>query len=223
MFGLLSLYWCISMLGIFDFDADVDFDVDADVSGDVAGLSGGLKSILHFVNASDMPVMLVLTFISGIGLALNVMLNSLFNASGNLLLALGLLIVNIIIAAVLTRYVTIPLKPLFKLLKKDEEVKVPIVGRVGIVKSGALDQEFGQALVPNELNSPTLLNCVLSERDEPLKKGDKILVIDYLKDSDKYVVCSLAEAKTELLERSPDFTPELNQEIQQQIKTEQYE
>lgn len=220
-FALLCLYWLISIIGLFDFDADLDFELDADT--DVGGLSGGIKSLLSFVNAADVPIMLVLTFISGIGLVLNTFANSMMNPTGNLWIAAGIMFAGLIASSIITRYVTKPLKPLFTVLRKDEEAKIPIIGRVGVVKSSSIDQDFGQVEVVHENNSPSLLNCILSEREEPLKKGDKVLVISQDEESGKFVVCSLAQARTTQLQSSPDFTPQLEEEIQQQTINEQYE
>ncbi len=222
-FGLLCLYWLISVLGVFDFGTDVDLDIDADMDADISGLGGAMKGILSFVNAADVPIMLILTFISGIGLILNITMNSAFNPNGNIWIAICIMLIGLLVSAVITRYVTRPLKPLFQLLKKDEERKVPIIGRVGIVKSGSLDQEFGQVEVAHESNSPSLLNCVLSERNKPMKKGEKVLIIAQDEISQKYVVCSLHSAGTEQLVSSPDFTPQLEEEIQQQNIKQQYE
>lgn len=180
------MYWLISSIGLFDLDTDVDVDVDLDV--DSGFLNGALRALLNFVNATDIPLMLVLTMLSGLGLVLNVFLTSLLNTKESIWIAIPLIILSFIIACVLTHYITLVLRPAFKVLSDDSEKHQAIIGRVGTVKSGTLDQKFGQIEVPHENSSPTLLNSILPEHYAPLSKGDKVLVTSHNSKAKVYVV-----------------------------------
>ena len=72
----VALYWILAMLGTldleflhmdFDSDVDVDVDVDADVSPDVSAdathgpFMGVFQGALRMVNATDVPLMIVLS------------------------------------------------------------------------------------------------------------------------------------------------------------------
>jgi len=190
VFGLLAVYTLISVLGVFDLDVGGDLDLDASLEG---GVSGWFRSMLGFLNATDIPIMIILIFISAIGLFMNVVSNAYLNAGESIWLGFGLMVVNFILASVITAFVTKPFIPLFKMLKDDDEDRIPIIGRIGVVKSGQITSKFGQVEVPHQDNSPTLLNCVLPEHYEPLKKGDKVLVVEQLEKEQKFSVKPAAE------------------------------
>lgn len=190
--GLFCLYWIISCIGIFDFDTDVDIDIDADANVDGSGL-GIFGSIMNFVNATDIPIMFVLTLINtfmwGIALATNHILNP--EEIG--WLALLLLIANFIISSVITRYITMPLVPLFKSLQEDQEQAAPLIGQVGTVKSITLDYKYGQVEIPRDKNAPALINCKLNKADKPLGRGEEVLVVKFEKSSKRYIVRALSD------------------------------
>lgn len=211
-FGFLCVYWVLSIIGLFDVDLGLDGDLDID--GDIGGLSGGLKSLLNFVNATDVPIMLILTFISGLGLVANVAFNTSLNPNGTPWIGVGFIVASLVLAAVITRYVTKPLKPLFNLMNQNDEDKIAIIGRIGEVKSLTLDNKFGQVEVPHENNAPALLNCRLPDHYTPLKKGDKVLVTEEGPEGKYFLVRPAEELATNLESSSFDpnfkFSEELN-------------
>ena len=124
-------YWVISSIGIFDFDADMDIDVDAGGSA--------MGSILGFVNATEVPVMFVLSVLNLSMWVISMISNELLNASGNIGVAAGLFIVNFIISVLIVKFVTKPLAPLFKAIRNDVEAAEPLIGQTGKIKSRVLD------------------------------------------------------------------------------------
>ncbi len=188
---IFCLYWLVSSIGIFDFDTDVDVDLDIDAEADV-DLNGGIfSSILNFVNAADVPLMLVLTLLNVSTWVISMISNEFWNPDHHLGIAAGLFVVNFIISVIITRYMTKPLAPLFHAIKNDVEAAEPLIGQSGKVKSRVLDHHYGQVQVKREKTSPALLNCKLSETDKPLVRGDEVLVVRYDKESKRYVVRSL--------------------------------
>lgn len=206
-FGLLCLYWIISSLGLFDIDANVSTELEANPDADLSFLGGALRGFQNCLNASDVPTMLVLTFISGIGIIFNSALLSFFEPTHPALGA-AFIVTSFLGAALVTRFLMIPLKPIFKIIHKDEENKTPIIGRIGIVKSGQIDQDFGQVEVQHEKNAPSLLNCILSKRETCLKKGEQVLIVAQDETTEKFIVCSLKAAQLSTPEKllsSPDY------------------
>ena len=89
---------------------------------------------------------------------------------------------------IIVKYVTIPIAPLFKAINDDVEAAEPLVGQLGKVKSRVLDHNYGQVEVLRKNDSPALVNCKLRESDEPLVRGEEVLIISYEKDAKKYIV-----------------------------------
>lgn len=182
------LYWIISSIGILDIDADLDIDTDIDVEGG----SSILGSLLNFVNATDVPVMLFLTVLNTFMWGISMLSNEWFNQSGHLGIAAGLLLVNFIISVLFAKYMTKPLAPLFNAIKKDVEAAEPLIGQTGIVKSRVLDHNYGQVEVPRLNTAPALVNCKLRESDRAMVRGEEVLIISHDKQAKKYLVRSLA-------------------------------
>lgn len=195
LLGFVVLFWLLSLLGTvdldtidIDLDADVNADLDVDVNGSDGAADGFFGSLLRFVNAQDVPVMVILSLLTllmwGIGITGNYYLNP--GESG--LLALGFLFINFILSTLLVKVITEPLRPFMRAIKNDQEHQEPLVGLSGVVKSRVLDSGFGQVEVPRDKGAPALLNAILPEGRAALVRGDKVLVIDFDKEQDKYVV-----------------------------------
>lgn len=185
-------YWVISSIGIFDFDTDVDVDLDLDADSDVSIDGGIFSSILNFVNAAEVPVMLILTVLNAFMWAISMSVNEHWNPEGNLGIASLFFVLSFIVSIFLTKYLTKPIAPLFNSIKNDVEAATPLVGQVGKVKSRVLDHNYGQIIVERDKNAPALLSCKLSETDNALVRGDEVIVVKYEKESKRYIVRSLS-------------------------------
>lgn len=209
-------YWVISSIGIFDFDTDVDVDIDLDTDANVSIEGGIFSSILNFVNASEVPIMLVLTVLNAFMWAISLSMNEHWNPDGSLGIATLFLVVNLIISVIVTKFITKPIAPLFNSIKNDVEAALPLVGQIGKVKSRVLDHNYGQIIVERAKNAPALLSCKLSESDNALVRGDEVIVVRYDKESKRYIVRSIAIQQEK--ERSEQLEEEQPQE-EQQIET----
>ena len=189
---IFCAYWVISSIGIFDFDTDVDIDLDMDADADVSIDGGIFSSILNFVNAADVPVMLVLTLLNVSMWVISMISNEQWNPDASLGIAALFFILNFIISVVVTKFLTKPLAPLFNAIKTDVEAATPLIGQSGKVKSRILDHHYGQVEVARDKNAPALLNCKLSDSDAAMVRGEEVLIVKYDKESKRYIVRSLA-------------------------------
>ncbi len=181
---LVFCFWLFSLLGAIDLDF-LDFDFDTDTDGADGGAFGFL---LRCVNAQDVPVMIILSLLTLFMWAIAVASNSAFNPDHNGWLAVAMLLGNFFTSVCLVKAVTQPLRPLMRALKNDKEHQEPLVGMSGVVKSRVLDHNFGQVEVARDKGAPALLNAVLPEGRDALVRGDQILVIDFDKERDKFLV-----------------------------------
>lgn len=188
----VGVYWLLNVVGLLDLEfLDLDFDADGGGSeggdGDDAPGLGFLQAMLKVVNATDVPVMIVLSILIILLWTSAMVLNQVFNPDGGGLagaLAAG---GGLIAAVVLTRVVVTPLKPFFKLLKDDPDDHLPVIGRTGTVRSASVDEASGQVEVVNK-GAPLLLNARTVEGADPIPKGSEILVVRHDPDLDVYFV-----------------------------------
>lgn len=186
LLGLVLLFWVVSLLGV---GGDVDGDVDLDVDGDPGEAGGSVFGfILKFVNAQDVPVMLVLSLLAVFMWFISVVSNYYLNEGQSSTLAGLLFVGNFFLSVLAVKYTTQPLRKFFRIMKDDKEHTEPLIGSTGHVKSRTLDQDFGQCEVIRPKGAPALLNCRLAEGENPLSRGDAILVIGFDEQSKQFII-----------------------------------
>lgn len=192
LLGLVIIFWLLAVLGTVDidaldvdFDTDIDGDLDSDVSPHDIGFLGGL---MKFVNATDVPVMMVLSLLTLFMWVIAILSNSAFNPNQSGFIAGGLIIGNLIVSCIIVKFITKPLIPFFKAFKKGENDDEPVVGRIGTVKSRIIDSKYGQVEIPRDNGAPAIVNCRMADGHSPLTRGSKVLVFDKDSENKLFVV-----------------------------------
>jgi hypothetical protein len=116
LMGLVLVYWLLCIVGLLGMDTIGDF-FDGSPSGPAPGAEdsswlradGMFPSMVRYLNAADVPLVVVLSFISLFLWGGSMLLNYYFNPSRSDWMASLLLIPNIPIALVLTRIATSPI------------------------------------------------------------------------------------------------------------------
>ncbi|NCF84763.1 MAG: DUF1449 family protein [Verrucomicrobiaceae bacterium] len=191
-FVLVVLFWTITVFGIVDSDAlepNLDLDADVDVDTQVHGGSIGL-GLLRFFNLGEVPLMILLSVLITLVWAGAVALNYYFNPGQSFLIAGGWLFANGVVSLLLTKFLTVPLKPLMRKLKEGEKHR-PVIGRACVIKTSEVTETFGQAEAEDDSGNPLLLHVRVSQGQKSLAKGDRALVVDTLDDAQTYVVRKL--------------------------------
>ncbi|MDB2346330.1 DUF1449 family protein [Verrucomicrobiales bacterium] len=191
-FVLVVLFWMITVFGIVDSDAlepNLDLDADVDVDAQVHGGSIGL-GLLRFFNLGEVPLMILLSVLITLVWAGAVALNYYFNPGQSFLIAGGWLFANGVVSLLLTKFLTVPLKPLMRKLKEGEKHR-PVIGRACVIKTSEVTETFGQAEAEDDSGNPLLLHVRVSQGQKSLAKGDRALVVDTLDDAQTYVVRKL--------------------------------
>ena len=176
-----------------DFDADIDADVDADLDTDLdadAGMGGGaLGSFWAALNLGAVPLSVWLSIfgilcwflsVSGNIIVDGTVLKSIHNFFR---LVLGSLLI-IPLAAFITRFAVIPLRPVFRI--PDPKDNKDYVRDICKITSSKVTPTFGMAEMPTDA-SPLLVN-VRAREEEGLTKGDKAMILRYHKDKNYYDV-----------------------------------
>ena len=208
LLAAVTFYWLLVMLGALDFDSEPSLDLhshDVDIDGaagahdlDHAGAGGhdigAIKSLLQFLNFGNVPSMIVVSVMVLCLWTVSLISNRYFNSStifnhGSALVALGLLIPNFIITALVTKAATTPLKKLFAALNKEYDEQKPVVGRTCTILTSEVTDKFGQAQIDTD-GAPLVIN-VRTYGDVAFNKGESALIIKEDKENNLFTVAKL--------------------------------
>jgi hypothetical protein len=181
LLGLVVVFWVFTLVGAvsmdsLDIDLDADVDVDADVDGGVEGIGDIPAAMLRMVNASSVPVTVVLSILVLAMWTASLLLNYYFNPGRSLLLSAGFFLAALILGVIATKILTQPLVPFMRRLKEAENA-APVIGEVGVVHSIDIDSKFGQVEVQRPDGAPALLNARLGPDAEPAPRGSTVAII----------------------------------------------
>ncbi|MCW1883898.1 hypothetical protein OKA04_04110 [Luteolibacter flavescens] len=189
----VALYWLLNLLGTLDLDfLDVDIDADGPDGGDSSG-GHWFHGALRFVNATDVPLMFVLTVLVILLWACTMIGNVWFDASQSGLTGGLIMGVSLVASVVMTRYVVAPLKPFFRMLRADDEKHPPVVGRTGLVRTAWVDERTGQVEIEMQ-GAPLLLNAKVATGTLSLPKNTEVIVIAHDADTGIYIVRSISDS-----------------------------
>jgi len=176
--------------GGVDLDGDGDLDghplVPGDpphLTGDKAGgiskeLTGGesscLVQALSFLNVGKVPVMFVASVLV-LCLWLGSMISNHYLTGGSVALAAAFIVPNLIVSVILTRYITLPFRPLFRALTTERDEQVSVIGQRCVIVTSEATPEFGQAEIKTD-GAPLLLN-VRTMNDARMVRGDVAVVV----------------------------------------------
>ncbi|HEX7862381.1 MAG TPA: hypothetical protein VF773_18735 [Verrucomicrobiae bacterium] len=202
LLGMVTVYWLLVLLGALDFDSEPSVDLhshDVDVNGaagahdvDHGGVHGvgAIKSLLQFLNFGNVPSTIVLSVLVVSMWAISLILNRMFNPfPGSVLIALGLLVPNLIVAALITKAATTPLKHLFNAMNKEREEHQPVLGRTCTILTSEVTDRFGQAEIQTS-GAPLVIN-VRTYGEATFAKGESALIIKEDKENNLYTVAKL--------------------------------
>lgn len=192
LLGMVVVYWLLALVGTIDIDAldiDLDIDSDGDLDADVTPSNlGCLGSALKFVNATDIPVMMVLSLLTLLMWGISIFSNAALNPSGSILLATGLLVGNFFVSCVIVKFITQPLRPMLRAFKKGENDDEPVIGQIGTVKSRVIDGKYGQVEIPRQNGAPAIVNSRMGDGHPPQTRGSEVLVFDHDSEKKLYIV-----------------------------------
>jgi hypothetical protein len=201
--ALTTLYWLVAVIGlvsidILDFDIpDIDGDISADLDiGDATELTNAnvLAGLMLRFGLNGVPVTIVVSLIALFGWMVSyysVYLIFPYVPDGLLqyLAGIPVLLGALYLGALITAFVIKPLRPLFK--KAQQETEKYVLGQVAIVRTSRVSETFGEAVM--EDGGAGLILKIRSSSDSQFKKGDRVVLFEYLKDTNAYQVISEKE------------------------------
>lgn len=185
--ALSVVYWLLTVLGFAGIEA---LNLDLDGADSVASLNV-FSGLLFRLGLNGVPITIVISLISLLGWMLCFLvvyfvypwipLRWLQFVIG-MPVIVGLLYFSAIITAVLIK----PLRPIF--LASNQQAQKQIVGQVAVVRTGEVNRNFGEVYL--EDGGAGLIIKVRSYKDEVFKRGEKVVLLEYVAGENIYRVVS---------------------------------
>lgn len=189
-FLILSfIYWCVAALGMVDIDA-FNADVDMDANPDAGSVSG----VLTRFGLNGVPITLIITLIAFIGWIISYLCFYFFMGlvpTFLLKLVVGVvMLVSILYASTwITAMVIRPIRP--ALLRMGKQKVVNLIGLVGVVRTGTVNENFGEAKIND--GGVEFIVKVRCYQGQTFSKGDRVVLIEKNNEANFYKVISESE------------------------------
>lgn len=193
----VTLYWIVSLLGMADMDS-VDLGEsggDADVS--TLSSTGFFTGLMLKFGLYGVPLIIILSLISLIGWLLSYLYTSFLHQyfdSGVLyyLFGTGALIFVLVVSMWLTGIIISPIrKNIAKIPKRNASNNV---GKIAVVRTLSVTDKHGEAEL-NDGGAGLILKIRSDTNDGLLKQGDRVMLVEYLKDANTYRVVVVEDKK----------------------------
>ena len=197
---LMFLYWAFVIIGVLDvdlipFDApdmDAAIDLDADADADVGAHAGFLGAVAGSMGIGTVPLTVILTSLVTTGWIIGV-ISELFIwpiVSGIMPSVLFGILQGLVMVFLGIKVTAVCMKPLKTRLKVEEiHGQAHLIGKVVEVTSGSVSDKVGMA----GLREPglDLVLTIRAEEENDIKKGDRVVVVDYIKETNIYKIKSI--------------------------------
>ena len=184
----VTLYWVVSLLGMTDMDT-VEL---GESGGDVADLSstGFFTGLMLKFGLYGVPLIIILSLVSLIGWLLSYLYTSFLHQnfeSGILyyVFGTGALIFVLVVSMWLTGLIISPIRKNIANIPKRNASSV--VGKTAIVRTLSVTNKHGEAEL-NDGGAGLILKIRSELNDNSLKQGDKVLLVEYLEETNTYRV-----------------------------------
>ncbi|ASP40635.1 DUF1449 domain-containing protein [Bacterioplanes sanyensis] len=199
MLALIVLYWLVAVLGLVDIDVlDVDLpEADGDLELSSAHEHGGpnvLAGLLMRFGLVGVPVTIIVSLITLFGwLICYYLVHFSFALIPHGLLqwlaGVPIFLASLYVAVMITAQVIKPLRPFFH--KTQQQAGKHVLGQTAIVRTSRVDQAFGEAMLAD--GGAGLILKVRAGAEERFKKGDRVVLLEYLTEENAYRVISEQE------------------------------
>jgi hypothetical protein len=181
-------YWLLVIIGLFDISSfdielDVDLEADVDMSADADVSVTWINDVLRFFNLNHVPVMVFATFWFLPAWIMSIMANHLI-VNTSFLLSLLMLVGILFVCLFIAKPITIPFAKFFKKLDNEGESHKSLAGTFATVIMGATEERKGQA--DGFVNNSDFRLNIIADKGE-LKKGDKVLIIEFIEEKQVYL------------------------------------
>lgn len=190
LLAVVVVYWLVAMLGMIDLDAvDGWFEADLDLDAAEAVDSGGFAGIMARFGLAGLPLMIVVTVLVLVGWLLSyfadyLLLRHLPGGLFRLLLGSGVVLATLVAAVPVTGVLLRPVRALYDRLRPEPPRS--LLGMAGTVRSPVVDA--GQGIAAVEDGGAGLVLQVRSDAVSGFRRGDRVVLLEYLEDVNAYRV-----------------------------------
>lgn len=196
LLGICILYWICAAFGLLEMDA-----LDADLTHLDGHMSLNSHSehsfgetfagLLMRLGLNGVPVTLVISLVALFGWLLSYYASYFFLALfgygwTRFVVGLPIIAASLYIAVLITAQAIKPLRTLFK--KADQDLQKKVLGQTAIVRSSRVDQTFGEANLDD--GGAGLILKVRATGEQMFKRGDKVVLLEYIASANVYRVVS---------------------------------
>lgn len=191
--ALTFLYWFVAVLGLVEIDV-LDFDIPESDGGSDLTNANVLAGLMLRFGLQGVPVTVIISFIALFGwlisyYVVHFLLGYVPGGVLRFLAGIPVLIGSFYISVMMTAVVIKPIRPLF--LKAQQQTEKIIIGQTAIVRTSRVDADFGEAVL--EDGGAGLILKVRATDDEKFSLGDKVVLLEYIKDENVYRIISEKE------------------------------
>ncbi len=195
---IVLFYWMMALFGVVDidvFDADIeietDFETEVSINPDAEGLSGLARFMLNW-GLTGVPITVVVSFLIVTSWLICYLATSLILVHIPLdilryAIGAGLIAVCFAVSIPITAWTIRPFKGFF--IAHTAVKKSTLIGQECEVTTGQVNEEFGQASL--EDGEAGMVLSIRAPVDKKIKKGDKVILIEYNEKDDCYNVAKI--------------------------------
>jgi len=191
----VTLYWVVSLLGMADMDS-VDFgESGSDVAVSDLSSTGFFTGLMLKFGLYGVPLVIILSLVSLIGWLLSYLYTSFLHQnfdSGVLyyVFGTGALIFVLVVSMWLTGMIISPIRKNIARIPKRNSANN--VGKIAIVRTLSVTDKHGEAEL-NDGGAGLILKVRSDNSTSLLKKGDRVMLVAYLEDTNTYQVAPVED------------------------------
>lgn len=182
-------YWALVVFGGLGIDLlDVDWDFDIEADGDpTAGGDSITVGMLKFFHVGEVPIMIIVT-VFALAMWVTTYLTSFYLRDWEIATWIPIAVIgpNLLLSLLVTRFVLLPFRTFFRSLHDANSSRTRIIGKVCLITSSEVTEQFGQAEIAQA--GPPIVLSVRCRKGDTMRKGDAAIVESYCQDSNTYLV-----------------------------------
>ena len=191
----VTLYWVVSLLGMADMDTVEFGESGGDTNITDLPSTGFFTGLMLKFGLYGVPLIIILSLISLIGWLLSYLYTSYLHQnfdSGVLyyVFGTGALIFVLVVSMWLTGIIISPIRK--NIARIPQRNSANNVGKIAIVRTLSVTDKHGEAEL-NDGGAGLILKIRSDNNDGLLKKGDRVMLVEYIHESNSYRVVSIKD------------------------------
>ena len=184
LLGLTILYWLASSMGLAEFDSADGVELEG---SDIANNSG----LLSRFKLDEIPLTISLSFIIFFSwvicfITVHYYENKISDELVEIFVGFWIIVLAPVVSAPIVGTLLTPLKPFFRKLKESADGRKAdsLIGHLASIRTNKVTMDFGDAEIDDE--GANLILKVRAEEPNDFKRGDSVIITEYIEDENTY-------------------------------------